>query len=421
MFYGWWIVILGSLISAVGSGILYHSFTVFFLPIQRDLVVSSAAVSLLYGATRLEGGVEGPIVGYLIDRFGPRAVIISGTTMAGVGFILLPLVHSFWAFFLVYVLIISVGFNAGFFHPVSTAVNSWFIRRRGTGFAIISAAGSMGGIVLAPVLSYLILNFGWRTGAVFAGLLILIVAVPAAMPIHRSPEKRGLRPDGGPQNENLTEQTSPVTPAAADVDFTVRQALRTTNYWLLSLSITLRLLVTVTLTAHLVPILVWKGMNEATAAYSVSLLALSGTIATLAMGWIGDRWNKPLLCTLGILAAPVGMLGLMLSQSTLSLYVFPIGIGITWATAPLNWALIGDFFGRRSYATLRGIMGVSYSIATFFAPIYAGWVFDLTGSYTIVLIIFSIILLIAASLFAVLRHPSPPPRERPLFPEIKVP
>ncbi|MDP7469366.1 MAG: MFS transporter, partial [Dehalococcoidia bacterium] len=126
MFYGWWIVILGSLISAVGSGILYHSFTVFFLPIQRDFVVSSAAVSLLYGATRLEGGVEGPIVGHLIDRFGPRAVIASGATLAGGGFILLATVHSFWAFFLVYVLVVSVGFNAGFFHPISTAVNSWF-------------------------------------------------------------------------------------------------------------------------------------------------------------------------------------------------------------------------------------------------------------------------------------------------------
>jgi MFS family permease len=139
------------------------------------------------------------------------------------------------------------------------------------------------------------------------------------------------------------------------------------------------------------------------------------------MGWMGDRWNKPLLCAMGNLAAPLGMLMLMLSQSAIALYVFPNGIAITWATAPLNWALIGDFFGRRSYATLRGIMGVSYSIATFFAPIYAGWVFDLTGSYTIVLIIFSIILLIAASLFAVLRHPSPPPRESPLLPKIEIP
>ena len=72
MFYGWWVIILGTLINAVGMGILYQSFTVFFLPLKRDLGVSSAAISLLYGAARLEGGIEGPIVGHLIDRFGPR-------------------------------------------------------------------------------------------------------------------------------------------------------------------------------------------------------------------------------------------------------------------------------------------------------------------------------------------------------------
>ncbi|MDP6101535.1 MAG: hypothetical protein QGH66_09005, partial [Dehalococcoidia bacterium] len=126
------------------------------------------------------------------------------------------------------------------------------------------------------------------------------------------------------------------------------------------------------------------------------------------------------LCAIGTLAAPVGMLGIVLSQSAIALFVFPIGIAITWATAPLNWALIGDYFGRRSYATLRGIMGMSYSIATFIAPIYAGWVFDHTGSYTIVLITFTIVLLVAASLFTMLRHPSPPSEEGQLLREVEV-
>ncbi|MDP6783045.1 MAG: MFS transporter, partial [Dehalococcoidia bacterium] len=145
-------------------GIMYHSFTVFFLPLKRDLAVSTAAISLLYGATRLEGGAEGPIVGRLIDKFGPRVVIIGGLSMASLGLILLAQTHSFVTFFLVYVFIVSFGYNAGSFHPVSTAVNSWFIRRRATAFAIIAASGSVGGMIMAPLLSRLILNYGWRTG-----------------------------------------------------------------------------------------------------------------------------------------------------------------------------------------------------------------------------------------------------------------
>lgn len=416
VFYGWWIVVLGSLIQAVGGGILYHSFTVFFLPLKRDLGVSMAAVSLLYGASRLEGGAEGPIVGHLIDRSGSRVMIIIGASLAGIGLILLSTVHSFWAFFLIYVFIVSLGFNAGFFHPVSAAVNNWFIRRRGVGFAIITSAGNIGGMVMAPLLSYIILNFGWRTGAVTAGLIILMVALPAALPIHRSPETRGLYPDGRPPWRNQADVSRPISQAAMEVDFSVREALRTFNYWLLSLSVTLRILVTVALSTHLVPILVWKGMGEATSAYLVSLLAFSTIVTSLAMGWMGDRWNKVFLCSAGIVPTVVGMLGLMLSQATATLYAFPIAVATTMGTIPLNWALIGDFFGRRSYATLRGIMGVGNGIATFLSPIYAGWVFDRTGSYAIVLLTFSIILLIAAILFAVLRHPSPPKGKREIFP-----
>ena len=118
VFYGWWVLVLCSLINAVGAGITYHSFTVFFLPLKRDLGVSSAAISLLFGAARLEGGVEGPVVGYLIDRFGPRKMILIGAILCGGGLVLLSTVQSFWAFFLIYVFVVSLGSNAGFFHPL---------------------------------------------------------------------------------------------------------------------------------------------------------------------------------------------------------------------------------------------------------------------------------------------------------------
>ncbi|MDP6510277.1 MAG: MFS transporter [Dehalococcoidia bacterium] len=398
-------------------GIMYHSFTVFFLPLKRDLAVSTAAISLLYGATRLEGGAEGPIVGRLIDKFGPRVVIIGGLSMASLGLILLAQTHSFVTFFLVYVFIVSFGYNAGSFHPVSTAVNSWFIRRRATAFAIIAASGSVGGMIMAPLLSRLILNYGWRTGAFVSGVLILAIAVPAATLIQRTPESRGLHPDGRPLPPPSTQQSSFAVQAAADVHFTLKQALRTFTYWLLTMSITLRLLVTVALAAHLIPILTWKGMDEAKAAYLVSLFAFGTIIFTLSFGWMGDRWNKPWLCALGILATVVSLLVLIVSQSIVALYLFPIGLAFTMGTTPLNWALIGDMFGRRSYATLRGIMGVVYGTATFGSPIYAGWIFDRTDSYNIALITFAVILLTAASLFTILHRPTPPPAPQPLAPD----
>jgi sugar phosphate permease len=411
VFYGWWIVTLGSVINGVGGGIIYQSFTVFFLPLKRDLGVSSAAVSLLYGAARLEGGIEGPVIGHLIDRFGSRVLIMIGASLTGIGLILLSTVHSFFAFFLIHVLIVSVGSNAGFFHPVSAAVNTWFIRRRGIGFSIISASGNIGGMILAPLLSYIILEFGWRHGAIFAGLIILVIALPCALPIRRSPEAMGLYPDGQPPPVDPVQEINAVQAPYCEVNFTVREALRTLNFWLLMISISLRLLVTVALNTHFVPILVWKGVSEVGGAYLVSVSALSCILASLALGWLGDRRSKALLSSLCLIPTMIAMLGMAFSQETAFIYFFPIAFAISMGTAPLNWALIGDFFGRGTYATLRGIMGVGYGTATFFSPIYAGWIFDRTESYNLVLITFAIILLITSTLFAILRHPSPPPKK----------
>lgn len=412
IFYGWWIIILGSLINAVGMGILYQSFTVFFLPLKRDLGVSSAAISLLYGAARLEGGIEGPIVGHLIDRFGSRVMIFIGAGMAGVGLLLLATTHSFWSFFVVYVFVVSLGSNAGFFHPLTAVVNNWFIRQRGVGFACIGASASIGGMIMAPLLAYVILHYGWRTGAVSAGLIILIVALPASLPIHRSPEAVGLHPDGKPPRKIELEESDHSPPDPVDTDFTVKEALRTKTFWFLTGILSLRLFVTVALNTHFVPILVWKGLSEAAGAYMVSLYAFSSIIAMLGIGWIGDRWNKPLLCSLCIIPTIIAMAGLSFSQAALFIYFFPVAFAITMGIAPLGWSMIGDYFGRRSYATLRGIMGISYGTATFVSPIYGGWVYDTTGSYRLVLITFSVILLVVAFFFAVLRRPSLPETQK---------
>jgi len=257
-------------------------------------------------------------------------------------------------------------------------VNSWFIRHRGFGFATVGAASSVGGII------------------------ILVIAMRAAFPIYRRPEAIGLHPDGrAPEDSKGQDEGSPAS-RLGQTDFSVREALRTWNYWLLFSGITLRILVTVPLVIHFIPILAWKGMSEGAGAYLVSLYAFCSIVTTLTTGWLGDRWNKALLCSFGVLPTVPAMIFLILSRSTEALFGFPVGLAITAGTIPLNWALIGDFFGRRSYGTLRGIMGVGYGMGTCLSPIYAGWIFDRTGGYEFVLLTFIIAHLLASSFFAVL-------------------
>jgi len=399
IFYGWRVVILCFLVNAVGGGVFFQAFTVFFLPLKNDLAVSSAAVSLLYGAARLEGGFDGALVGYLISRFGPRAVIIAGVCMSGGGLFLLTLAQDYWTFFFIYICIVSIGHNAGYFHPLSTLVNYWFIRHRGVGLALISAGANLGGMILAPVLSAIILTYGWRAGAMTAGALILLVGLPAAYPLRSTPESLGLHPDGDAPDPGPRSTRVAISPLP-EPEYSVREALRTRVFWVLAGVISIRLFVTVGLNVHLVPILVWRGMGEGAAAYLVSVYALGSLIAILGIGWLGDRWSKPRMSSLGLVPMMAAMIGLVVSPATVWLYVLALGLAVAMGTAPLNWALIGDLFGRRSYPTLRGLMGIGYGTMTFLSPIYAGWVSDVTGSYTLVLLTFTAVILMAAVGFA---------------------
>ncbi|MBI4302775.1 MAG: MFS transporter, partial [Chloroflexi bacterium] len=366
VYYGYWILLAGSLILIFFNGFIFYGFTIFFLPLARDFNVSRTQVSMLYGLSRLEGGMEGPLVGRLIDKLGPRLVVMIGTILTGVGFILLSRAPNFMMALLVFVLVIAVGYNAGFYHPISTAINSWFIRRRGTGFAVLDSVGAAGAVFLVPALSYWVLTYGWRTGALLVGIITMAFVLPLALPIHRSPESRGLHPDGvAPSAQNQV----------ADVHLGIRQALGTSSFWMLTLTVTLRLSITTALSAHMVPMLVWRGIDEAKAAYGVSLFALGSIVAPLVFGWLGDRWSKSRLSAIGATVGAGGLLLLLTNTSSWLLYIFPFSVSIALGTAALNWSLVGDYFGRSSYATLRGMMRVVNGVGTFVFPVYAGWAY----------------------------------------------
>ncbi len=407
IFLGWWVLIAGALINAVGVGVVYQGFTIFFLPLKRELALSSAAVSLVYGASRLEGGLEGPLVAYLINRFGPRKMIVCGVTLVGVGYYCFSMIHSYLMFFLIYVFVIALGSSAGFTHPVGTVITNWFIRRRGTAFGVTTAAGSFGGMVMAPILSHFALNYSWRVAAVVAGSVILAFGLPSSVVMYRTPEEKGLKPDGESMGNKAGAVSTPSESRSEEVDITVKEALKSYAFYLLSLCISLRILVTVALSAHMIPILVWKGMSEAGAAYLVSLYAFLAIIGMLVMGWVGDRFPKQRICSLCLAFTGACLLWISVSTSKAVFYMPPIALAVSMSTVPLNWSLIGDFFGRRSYASLRGVTIVPVGIATFISPLFAGWVFDHTESYSIVLITFSGILFVCSGMFAALRPPVP--------------
>ena len=210
LFYGWWIVIIGCIQDAVKGGTFNTGFTLYFLPILTELHLSRAATSLPFSLARLEAALEGPLVGYLIDRFDVRVMLVVGTTLAGLGFILLSFTDSYLFFVLVFMGPLTMGFQAGFNHATMAAVNHWFRRKRGLAMSIVQTGQAIGGVLIFPLVALAVLQLGWRPAAFLSGLVVLLL-LPLVLLVRHSPESMGLLPDG--------ERAGPVPiPSAGAID-----------------------------------------------------------------------------------------------------------------------------------------------------------------------------------------------------------
>jgi MFS family permease len=412
MFYGWWMVALGCSIRMLGGGFHLYGFTIFFLPITQELGLTRAATSAVFSLARAEGAIEGPLAGYLIDRFGPRPMMLAGVLLSGLGYMLLAGVESYAGFLAVYLGVISLSFSAGFMHSPMVLANSWFIRRRAFAMTLISSSIGIGGVLITPLLAFSVQTWGWRWGAFLAGVGLIVVGVPITLFAKRSPESMGLLPDGVPLQADATELKSAgahghhSSANTRDGEFTLRQAMRTSAFWMLILATTTRVGVFNSITVHFVPIMVWKGATEQQAAAMLALMALMSLPAHLFVGWLADRVSKPLLMAVCMVigAASIGFLAY--GEESWSLWIFTLLITFVEAIFPVSWATVGDFFGRKSFATIRGTMSFFYLWGPALGPVITGAVYDRHQSYAPLMSAYFATCLIAAVLYALLRRPA---------------
>ena len=408
IFYGWRMIGLVSAIRVVGGGLHQYGFTVFFLPISQDLGLSRAATSLAFSLSRAQGAIEAPLVGYLIDRFGPRPIIVAAAFLAGVGYILLSWVDSYFEFMLVYLGVISLAFIAGFVHSPMVIANSWFIHRRARAMTVVSAAVPVGGALISPLLAIGVQTLGWRWAAFLSGCIFLIVCLPLSFRVRRSPESMGLAPDDEPATDDKTSTVSPgskVSRAPLEQDLTAGQAMKTFVFWLLVISMTTRVAAYSTVSVHFVPIMVWQGLNESEAAFMLGSFAFINLAAHFVLGSIGDRVNKPGLMALCHLAPTLAVVPLFGQASLSQLWLFTSFFTLLDASFPIVWATVGDFFGRKHFATIRGMLSFFYMWGSFAGPVLAGAIYDRSQSYETVMWGLLALLLIATLLNGLLINP----------------
>ncbi|MSQ10676.1 MAG: MFS transporter [Dehalococcoidia bacterium] len=406
VFYGWWIVAVCFVGYFMIGGLYSHGLAVYFLPLTRDLGLSRGQLSFAFTMRAFEGGVDGPIVGYLVDRFGPRFMMRAGVTLAGLGFVLLATTQEFVSFLLVFVGLLGVGVSAGIHHACLAIMNQWFARHRAMAMTIGFLGGEFGGALLTPLVALMVLNQGWREAALWSGLLIPAVILPCTLLLHNNPEAIGLRRDG--DAEPPVEASRPKV-APASHDFTVKQALHTMPFWRMAIAVGVRLFGKSALQIHFVPLLVWKGLGEQDAGVMVAVLALGQVPARLVGAWLGDRWSMTRVPALAALGG-VGAVAVLLFGPQDSAWVgvlFALLFACGEGGNLVAWGLIGDYYGRRNYATLRGMVNLISSPLSLPAATWMGWVFDNTGSYSGALIPVAVGYTLSFLLYTGLKRPSP--------------
>ncbi len=396
LFYGWRMVVASGALRALGSGLHSFGFTIFFLPLSQDLNLSRTATSFAFSLARAEGAIEGPIVGHVLDRYGPRPVMLTAVLLMGVGYLLLSMVNGYPMFLVVYIGVISLAHSGGFMHAPMVLTNSWFIRKRARAITVNSASFSLGGVLIAPVLSAIVLSWGWRWGAAFAGVMFLLIGVPLSLTIRRSPESMGLLPDGDiPSGSVENQRNEPEQRAPTEVNVTTGEAFRSFTFWTLVLGNAIRNMSYHAIATHFVPLMVWKGMSQPQAAFLLSSFAFLGMTSTLLLGWFADRVNKPRLVAGILFVAAGGMLLPVFGSSMWLLLLFTLLFTAVESTYAIGWAVVGDFFGRKHFAKIRGYMSFFYMWGGVAGPVIAGAIYDRWQTYEPML--WALVLLFALS------------------------
>ena len=416
VFYGWWVVAGGFSIQMLVTSLVLHSFTAYFPLLQAQFGWSRTLLSGAFSLSRAESGLLGPIQGWLIEKFGPRAVIRLGVVMLGVGFMLFSQIDSVLSYYLTFALM-AIGASLATYLTVSSTVVNWFIKKRALAIGLTMSGFGFGGL-LVPFVAWSLLTFGWRATAFYSGVLVILMGLPIAQIMRRSPEEYGYLPDGEIENDadrmaasHLTDERATTTAVRGEpVDFTLREAMRTSSFWLLSVGHGLAVLTVGAVSLHLIPHVVDSvGLSIQTAAGAVATMTAFNIIGQLGGGFLGDRVNKRALAAGCMLLHSAAMITLAYATSIVPVFIFAVMHGLAWGTrGPMMTTIRADYFGRTHFASIMGFSSLVVMLGMIGGPLFAGIMADITDSYTTGFVVIAFLTATGSVFFALSTRPKQP-------------
>ena len=409
IFYGYWIVAVAFLCATVHAGCGFYAFSLFITPIEAEF--GWARGKIMVGLTLFFfcSGLSAPLVGRLVDRFGSKTVMTVGATVTGIGFVLVGIMNSLSFFYAAYI-IVGFGMAATGMVPATAVISNWFQKKRGTAVGIMSAGIGAGGVVLPPLIAFILTDYGWRVG-IFALAVLSWSLIPCfrvcsphqtrrygalsrrpSFARNRCGKKIGRRILSG--SDCQRGPWYPYVLASGDFILMPRGSVR---WGTLQTQI-----------PHLEDI----GYPRTEAAGAFAVVGFFSLIGKFFFGWLCDRLPPKYVCVMGLGVQVVGIIILMnVSQEAhpalLWIYAMVIGLGVgSWL--PSMSMLVSTNFGLAAYGTLFGMIAFMQSLGASTGPLMSGYIHDMTGAYRLAFVIFLSLYAISAPAVLATRRPKPP-------------
>lgn len=311
--------------------------------------------------------------------------MVGGWVIFGVGFITTGFSQNIYQFYGAF-LLVTLGQSVAGFLPIVTVLINWFDRWRGRAIAIYQLGGSLGALLI-PVLAWLILSLGWRQTVIGVGIAVIIIGVPLALMMRPNPEDYGYLPDGAkPDTRKVDDATQEAGASGAsssiESEQTVSEALRSRNFWFLGFSHSAGITAWGALQVHQIPAMVDIGIGELAAAGILSYTLVIAALGRLIGGFLGDIVGPKKVTGLAFISQGIAVVILAFATSVTQVMIFATVFGIAFGTrGTLMTVLRAEVFGRKNFSRLAGWMDPVSSVSVFISPIFAGLIYDSSGSY----------------------------------------
>ena len=408
-FYGWTVLFAAGSSMVVRNSAASLTLAVFIFPMSEDLGWSR---TLIAGAASLGGlvaTVASPVVGWALDRYGARVILMGSVLILGLSTVSLAWATVPIAFYIAYALgrvIFSSPLNLG----PSVVVSRWFVRRRGqaTGFLFLSHSL---GMITFPLIAGLVIKYrGWEDAWIVLGVLVWILALgPVSMLVRQTPEEVGLLPDGDPPKPQACgAKTSAVT---EERNWTLREAARTPTLWLLAMATGSLFLLQSGTNIHQGAYFLDQGLGVGVSAATLSLNAVFTGVGSIFWGWRVDRVpvrftyaGVALMMAVALILFPMAD---TIVEALIVASIFGAAVGGILVVPVVAYA---NYFGRRSLSAIRGVTEPFVSLGQAIGALFSGIVYDVTGSYKDAFLVLSIL---GFATIAMLLATRAPMRERP--------